>query len=145
MKITKPLVGAAVIGVGAVLAFAVPAGAAVSAQSPPSASVRLGAKATLDANGAVVFAPVTIACRTGSSAFLTVRVTENVGGQIASGETSVFGAECTGGKVKLTAAVTPTQRAFRKGVAFGQAYLSVCDPFSCQLLVDQHNVDIVRK
>ena len=79
------------------------------------------------------------------SAYLSVRVTENVGGFIASGETNVLGAECTGGKVKLTAAVTPTQRAFRKGVAFGQAFLTVCDLNGCKTLVDQRNVDIVKK
>jgi hypothetical protein len=136
---------AGVVGLGAVLAFALPAGAAVSAQSPPDASVRLGGQATLDANGAVVFAPVTIACRSGLSAYLTVRVTENVGGFIASGDASVPDVRCTGGKAKFTATVTPTQRAFRKGVAFGQAFLTVCDPNGCKTLVDQRNVDIVKK
>ena len=148
MKVPRPrlpLVAASAIGVGAVLAFAVPAGAAVSTQSPPDASVRLATTATLDANGAVVFAPVTIACRTGSSVCLTVKVTENVGGAIASGETTFYDVACTGGKVKLTAAVTPTQRAFRKGVAFGQAFMTVCQPSGCRVLVDQHNVDIVKK
>jgi hypothetical protein len=146
MKIKRlPLAAAGAIGLGAVLAFALPAGAAVSAQSPPDASVRLGGQATLDADGAVVFAPVTIACRSGLSAYLTVRVTENVGGFIASGDANVLGARCTGGKAKFTATVTPTQRAFRKGVAFGQAFLTVCDPNGCQTLVDQRNVDIVKK
>jgi hypothetical protein len=136
----------AAIGVGAALASAVPAGAAVSvqSQSPPVQAVSLGAKATLDANGAVVFAPVKLACQPGSYAYLTVSVTENVGNAIASGQAQTPIESCTGTQQSLQVAVTPTQKPFRKGVAFGSASLQVCAS-SCRTVVDQHNIQIVDK
>jgi len=90
MKLTRPrlrLAAAIAIGSGAALALMLPAGAAVSlaSQSPPVQVLKLGNKATLDANGAVVFAPVKVVCAPGSQAFLSVTVTENVNGFIASG------------------------------------------------------------
>jgi hypothetical protein len=148
MKVTGgrfPLVAGAAIGVGAVLAFALPAGAAVSvqSQSPPVAAVKLGSTARLDANGAVVFAPVKVTCSPGSYAFLTVAVTENVGNAIASGQRSLQ-VPCDGTQQSLSVSVTPTQKPFRKGVAFGSADLQVCE-YSCVLVRDEHNIDIVTR
>ena len=149
MKVTRPRlpwVAAVAIGAGAALAVALPAGAAVSvaSQSPPVQSVKLGNQATLDANGAVVFAPVQVVCSPGDLAFLTVSVTENVNGFIASGSTSTSGQTCDGTTQKLRLAVVPTQRAFRKGVAFGQAFLEVCGSSGCRNVADQHNIQIVK-
>jgi hypothetical protein len=142
----SPLILAAAVAVGAALAFASSAGAAVSLQSesPPTAEVTLGTTAVLDARGAVVFAPVEVVCRPGSYASLTVAVTERVGRDIASGVTYTDFAECTGSVQALEIAVSPTQRAFRKGVAFGQARLQVCD-YECHTAVDQHNIQIVAR
>jgi hypothetical protein len=148
MKVTRPrlrLLAAMAIGGGAAVAVALPAGAAVSvaSQSPPVQSVQLGNTATLDANGAVVFAPVKVVCAPGVSAFLTVEVTENVNGFIASGGASDQPL-CDGTTQSLREAVVPSQRAFKKGVAFGQAFLNICDFSGCRQIVDQHNVQIVK-
>jgi hypothetical protein len=143
MKSRYPLVAAATIGIGAAIAFALPAGANVSVQSesPSVHTVTLGRSAKLDANGAVVFAPVKIACTPGSYTSLTVSVTENVGGKIASGVTGQQIRACTGKDQTLRIAVTPTNFPFRRGVAFGQARLTVCD-YSCTDVADEHNIQI---
>jgi hypothetical protein len=149
-KVRFPAVAAAAVGLGALFAFVLPAGAAVSvqSQSPPVKSVSLGRTATLDANGAVIFAPVKLVCPVGSDAFLTVTVTENVGNAIAKGSASQQIEPCTGVPQSFRMAVTPDQKPFKKGVAFGQAFFTVCPnpPFErCRTLIDQHNVKIVKK
>ena len=140
-------VAAATVGLGAALAFALPAGAAVSlqSQSPPVGAVQLAKKATLDANGAVVFAPVKVTCPPNTSAFLRVKVTENVGDAIASGETDESIDLCTGTVQQESVAVTPVQKPFKKGVAFGQAWLEACNQFTCKTSHDFHNIEIVKK
>ncbi|MFD0823132.1 hypothetical protein ACFQ0D_33515 [Micromonospora zhanjiangensis] len=40
--------------------------------------------------------------------------------------------------------MSPTQRPFRKGVAFGRAVADVC-PGPCETTVDEHNIQIVTK
>jgi hypothetical protein len=147
VKLRFPLVAAVAIGAGAAVAFALPAGAAVSvqSQSPGVSAVSLGSTATLDANGAVVFAPVKLACPAGTSAYLTVSVTENVGNAIASGAASMAIDPCTGKTQNVSVAVTPTQKPFRQGIAFGSANLSFCDSSRCSTAVDQHNIQIVKK
>jgi hypothetical protein len=139
------LVAPLAIAVGALLAFALPAGAAVSVQSEsqPSLEVTLGATALLDAKGAVVYVPVTVVCQPASFSSLVVQVTQRVGSDIASG-VAYTDVDCTGSVQELVIAVTATQNAFRKGVAFGRARLDVC-AFECVQAVDQHNVEIVRK
>jgi hypothetical protein len=147
MKAKFPLIAAGAMGVGAVLAFALPAGASVSvqSQSPPAGTVKLGQRATLQANGAVVFAPVKVTCRPGSYTSLTVLVAENVNGKIASGTTFTQVDPCTGRPQSLQVAVVPTQRAFKAGLAFGQATLQTCnDSGSCKTAVDQHEITIVK-
>jgi hypothetical protein len=146
VKVSKKysLFAGAAVGVGAVLAFALPAGASVSvqSQSPASGTVKLGNNARLDANGAVVFPSVRITCQPGSFTTLTVAVTENVKGDIARGVRSQS-IDCTGGVQKFDLAVTPTTKAFVKGVAFGQAELDVCTS-DCRSYFDEHNVNIVK-
>jgi hypothetical protein len=146
-RVGFPLIAAATLAIGATVAFALPAGAAVSvqSQSPPVAAVKLGNTATLDAKGAVVFAPVKVTCTPGDFAELSVSVTENVGNAIASGMASQDVQPCTGSVQKVTMAVTPTQKPFKRGVAFGQAWLQVCNSFSCHTFQSQHNIQIVAK
>ena len=148
MKSRFPLIAASAIGIGAALAFAIPAGAAVSVQSesPSVATITLANKATLDADGAVVFAPVKFACTPGSYTQLEVSVTQNAGGWIASGSTFRQIDPCTGREQSLRLAVTPTQRPFRKGVAFGQSRLQVCGTQGrCVTVRDDHNIQIVAR
>lgn len=113
------------VATGAVLAFAMPAGAALSlqSQSPPQAQVQIGKTASLVANGAAVFTAINVVCAPGNYASLVVSVTQAVGNTIASGQTQREVSPCTGRPQKLSVAVTPTQRPFVKGVAFGQAEL----------------------
>jgi hypothetical protein len=140
------LVATAAIGVGAALAFAMPASAGVNLQSesPGVGVLDLGKRARLDANGAVVFAPVTVACAPGTTAYLTVKVTQAIGDSIASGQKSRSVSPCNGQKKKVELSITPTQRPFRTGVAYGEAELSVCNYYTCTTLYDEHLVTITR-
>jgi hypothetical protein len=142
-----PLIAAAAVGIGAAIALALPAGAAVSlqSQSPPVAAVALGNTATLGARGAVISVPVEFVCQPGSFAFLSVQVSQRSGSAIASGGASqeVTGS-CTGSVQTVTFAITPSQAPFKKGVAFGQASLSICQ-FTCQTFQDGHDIRIVTK
>ena len=148
MKLNKfHLIAGGAVAAGAVLAFALPAGAAVTvqSQSPPAATVKLGSTATLDANGAVVFAPVKVVCRPGQYASLSVTVAENVNGDIASGTTYQEIEQCDGTVQNLQVAVIPTQKAFKKGIAFGQAKLEYSGNNGYHTAVDQHNIQIVER
>ena len=113
--------------------------------APPQFAVARQEFGTLDANGAVVFAPVKVLCQPGSYTYLSVSVTENVGGDIASGTRSVKIDPCSGRQQSVRLAVTPTQKPFRKGVAFGQATLDSCDRTGCHTLFDEHNIQIVDR
>jgi hypothetical protein len=145
MKKKFALVVTGAISVGAALAFAMPASAGVNLQSesPGVGAVDLGKRARLDANGAVVFAPVTVACMPNAYAYLTVKVTQANGDSIASGQKTREVKPCNGKKQKVELSVTPTQRPFRTGVAWGEAELSVCTNY-CRSLSDEHLITIVR-
>ena len=145
-RVRFPLIAALAVAVGAIVAMAMPAGASVSlqSQSPPVAAVKLGPKAKLNAKGAVVFPTVKVTCVPGEFAQLTVQVTEAVGNNIASGASSQEVSPCTGAVQKFTIAVTPVNHPFRKGVAFGQAWLDVCNGFSCHTFRDFHNIQITK-
>ncbi len=132
------------IAAAAVAALALPAGAAVSvqSQSPSVPLLKLGSTAKLDANGAVVFAPIRVTCAPGSTAYLTVSVTEAVGNDIARG-TAGQSVACTGTVQQLRVAVTPSEHPFKKGVAFGQAGVDLCST-TCVSAVDVHNIQIVK-
>lgn len=140
-----PLVAACAVGVGALLAFAVPAGAAVSvqSQSPVGQALELGSTAKIDANGAVVFPSVAFICRPGMSAYLSITVTEAVDGAIASGNTYRAVSDlCTGAAHQIKVPVTPTQRPFQPGVAFAQASLELYGSGTSTVLRDEHNIQI---
>ncbi|GAA5180550.1 hypothetical protein GCM10023322_13100 [Rugosimonospora acidiphila] len=148
MKFTRRhtlLLASGAVALGATVAFALPAGAAVVDQSPPAPVLKLGATANLQANGAVVFVPVKVTCQPGASAYLSVTVTENVGGGfIASGSGSTDSLTCTGHSQTVNEAVVPTQRAFAKGVAFAQTQMSVCGSVDCARASDQRVIQIVK-
>lgn len=125
LKFGGPAAAVLAVTAGAVMAFAMPAGAALSlqSQSPSRAQVEIGKTASLVANGAAVFTAINVVCAPGSYASLSVKVTQAVGNTIASGQTQREIAPCTGRPQKLSVSVTPTQRPFVKGIAFGQAEL----------------------
>ena len=114
------------LGAGATLAIpALPAVGTHSAVTPHTIEI-LG-PATLVARGAAVAVPVEITCPSGSTAFVTVGVTERRGNRVAtgSGGTQV---QCTGSAQTLNVVVTAGQGAFKKGTALAEASLSACDP-----------------
>jgi hypothetical protein len=153
MRLTRPrlrALAAAAIGAGAALALVLPAGADVSvaSQSPPVSLVQLDNQATVDSNGAVT-ASVRIDCSPVpyySFRHLSVSVTEKVNGAIASGTTAIDIESCDGAALQLPVAVMPTQRPFKKGVAFGQASLQLCQYqyAVCITMSDQHDIQIVK-
>jgi hypothetical protein len=148
MRKTRQLVTAAAIGIGAAAALALPASAGVQlhSESPSVAIVSLDRTAYLDADGAVVFAPVKLSCTPGSYTQLTVLVSQNVGGAIASGETTERIEPCTGKPQSIEVDVIPTQKPFKVGIAYGSAKLQVCDSVGpCKTVRDRHNVRIVRR
>jgi hypothetical protein len=144
LKFGGPAAAVLAVAIGAILAFAMPAGAALSlqSQSPPRGQVQLGRTASLQANGAAVFTAVNVVCAPGQYASLTVTVTEAVGNTIASGQTVRDIESCTGRPQKLSVAVTATQRPFAKGIAFGQAALFSCSG-GCGTVRDERTIRIV--
>jgi len=135
------------IAAGAAVALALPAGAAVSvaSQSPPVQVLTLGDTATLDAKGAVVFAPVQVVCPAGYTVYnLTVSLAERVGGALASGSGSASVAPCDGTPHEVQVVIVPTQQPFKKGVAYGQASVSMYSSYNYLSGTDEHNVQIVK-
>jgi hypothetical protein len=137
------LIAAGAVALGAAVALAVPAGASVSlqSQSPPVAAISLGSTAKVDAKGAVIFVPVSFTCQPGVYAFFNVQVTQKAGSGVATGAAGQ-NVTCTGSVQQLNVAITPYGKAFKKGVAFGQASLNVC-AYDCQVFQDAHDIQIV--
>src|SRR5207247_7633546 len=81
-----PLIAAGIaIAGGLGLAFALPAGAAVSQVSPPVAAVQVQSPGLLQGRGAAATVPVLVVCSPGDTGFLSLTLTERVGSDIASG------------------------------------------------------------
>ena len=72
----------AAIAVGTIAASVLQAGASVSDQSPSVGAVIIQSPAHLVARGAAVTVRSTVVCEPNTFAFLSVRVTENVSGNI---------------------------------------------------------------
>jgi hypothetical protein len=140
-----PLVTLGALAAGATLAVALPAGAAVSVQSEsaPVKALSLGDTARLDAKGAVVFTPMTVTCMPGRTAYLSVGITQSIGSGIATG---AAGREvpCTGTPQEIQVSVTPADRAFHIGTAYGEASALACNRYGCSRLFDEHVIRIVR-
>lgn len=141
----RPAIAGAGVAAAAVLAFALPAGASVNVQSssPAVASLKLGQKATIEANGAVVFAPTKVKCPAGYTAYVNVRITEAVGDNIAAGSESVS-VPCTGRVQNITLNVSPSEHPFKKGVAWGSAELDIYGPNGNIEATDAHTIQLVK-
>jgi hypothetical protein len=121
----KTLAVAAVAG-GALLASIAPVMAAVSAESPSLALIRVEPDAKIKALGAAIEVKVTYACpRTSlpSTGYVYLNVTQNVFGRIASGSASKT-VNCTGGFETTTVTVAAQNLAFWPGKAFAKADVS---------------------
>jgi hypothetical protein len=130
------------ITLGAALAT-LPALPAISQQAP--ATVELGDTATLAARGAGLFVTVTVTCPADSDfADLFVNVSQRRGGRIANGGGFVGNIDCTGEPQEVTVPVVAFGAAFRQGVAFATAELTVCGPEFCQTVTDAEEITIVR-
>jgi archaeosine-15-forming tRNA-guanine transglycosylase len=144
-KWLRPTLAGAGIAAVAIGALALPAGAAVSvqSQSPSVPLVSLADTATLDAKGAVVFAPVEVTCTPGATAYLEVIITQKAGGKVAKGGVD-YSFTCTGAVQQVQATVTANGQVYKQGVAFGQASIDVCDYANCYSAADEHNIQITR-
>lgn len=133
----------AAVATGAAVAAILPAGTAVADQSPSVGAIRLESPAHLVARGAALSVRTTVVCQPGSGANLAVEITENVSGKIAAGFGSTTIQSCTGGFQTVDITVTNQSAiAFRKGSAFGEAFLA---PFgSGTTITDERTIQINR-
>jgi hypothetical protein len=122
----------------ALIATAVPASARVDA------AVAVNSHARLEARGAAVVMPVRVMCQQGASGSLYVQITQNVRGEIASGDKYVSIQKCTGRYERVDVTVVSRTKAFRVGVAFTQATLNVYTPEDSGTSETEREVRLVR-
>ena len=127
---------------GALLALGLPGEAQVSADSPSVAAIRIDSPATLQARGAAITAPVLVVCQPGATAFVSITVSQRVGGDIAIGGAGDE-IQCAGGFQTVNLTVFASSSPFRKGTAFAAANLSVFT-FPGGQAEDQRDIEIVR-
>ncbi|MER7274437.1 hypothetical protein ABT369_08280 [Dactylosporangium sp. NPDC000244] len=128
MKLKKSHLGAGALALGAVLAFAVPAGAAVNLQSESSgtAAIKIVKQANLKANGAATIVTVNVTCPIGNWFQLSVNVTQTVTPTTTTnGSGYVNDQPCTGGTQKVKVPVTSNGAPFTSGVAYAIGRASV--------------------
>lgn len=116
-------ISAFVLTVTAIVATALPASAA-----QVEAAIAVQAQGRLEARGAAVTVPTRVMCQNGATGSLWVQVTQNVRGELAIGEKYTPSVLCTGQFHKVDVTVVSRTKAFRPGVAFTSASLSVYLP-----------------
>ncbi len=134
---------AAIALVAVPAALAIPALPAVGQSSAPVAGVRLTGKGTIGARGAVASTGVQIACPATDVAFIQVQVTERSGNAIAQG-TGQSQAKCNGNIKTVSVPVTPVNKPFVVGKAFGEASIYICDMNGCSSNTDARNVKLTK-
>ena len=153
----RRLAGARAILVLLLLVAALVVGSALPAlaQLEPTGTVRIGREATLVARGAAIRVPIRYSCSPDVTfADLQVRVTQRVGGnRLAQG----FGSTqeqsvdlvCDGQVhtvvVTVTAFGEAGGNAFRRGTAFAEATLLICNDITCTSLTTSRVISIVRR
>jgi hypothetical protein len=130
MNITRSKLGVAALAVGGVLAFAVPAGAAVNLQSesPGAPTIKIAKDAKLKANGAATVVTLTVTCPAGWYFSTEVSVTQTVGSITTGGRNHTSEATCTGAAQKVKVPVTASPAPFKVGVAYALGDLTVRSP-----------------
>lgn len=136
---------AAALMCGAGLTLAIPMLPAVGQSSPPGNAIRLKSPAVIADRGAVVFATISFTCPAGDEPSLSLTITERSGHFIAQGFGNPPQEVCTGDNQKATVAVTPSNRPFVAGTAFGQASLFDCSFDGCSNSTDQGNIKLAFK
>jgi hypothetical protein len=132
VKLKKAHLGAGALAVGAVLAFAVPAGAAVNLQSESNgtSAIKIVKQAKIKAKGAATIVTVNITCPAGSTYQLSVDVTQTVSPTTTThGSGYVNNQVCTGGTEKVKVPVTSSGAPFKEGVAYAVGRADVYSPF----------------
>jgi hypothetical protein len=132
-----------VVLAGALVGSALPA----LAQQAPTGTVHIRQQATLVARGAAIRVPIRYSCSPDTAyAEIDVQVTERVGGnRLAQGYG--FTQDLTCDSQVHTAVVTVTAfggNAFRRGEAFAQATVTLCNEFACTELMTSRVITIVR-
>ncbi|WP_432972504.1 hypothetical protein [Dactylosporangium sp. CA-233914] len=128
MKLKKSHLGTGALALGAVLAFAVPAGAAVNLQSESSggSAVKIVKTAKLKANGAATIVTVNVTCPAGAHYQLQVDVTQTVSPTSTThGSGYLNNQACTGATEKVKVPVTSQGAPFKSGVAYAVGHLDV--------------------
>lgn len=112
---------AGAIAVGAALAVALPASAAVQLQSesPARGVAKIVKNAKLKANGAAGVVTFDVNCVPLRDFDSSVKVSQRVGGKVTSGDTYVYNIRCEAdGTNRVKASVVPGPKPFKTGVAF---------------------------
>ncbi|MFI9815570.1 hypothetical protein [Saccharothrix variisporea] len=108
------------------------------------AALAVESTATLEARGAAVSVPTTVVCAKGASGSLFVQVTQNVRGDIATGDRYVPIPECTGTFQQVYVTVVSRTKAFRPGTAYTTASLSVWTQNDWGSAEQERDITIVR-
>ncbi|GAA2641241.1 hypothetical protein GCM10010399_88810 [Dactylosporangium fulvum] len=131
MKLNKSHLGAGALALGAVLAFAVPAGAAVNLQSESGGTptIKIAKTARLKANGAATVATVNVTCPVGNWYSTYVEVVQTVNPTSTTrGNGSIINQRCSGFTEKVKVPVTASGAPFQVGVAYAVGQLEVTGP-----------------
>ncbi|XVV07424.1 hypothetical protein ACQPW3_19420 [Actinosynnema sp. CA-248983] len=112
----------------ALVASALPATADTLPLDGAVAALSVESSARLEARGAAVTVPTTIVCAPGAQGSLFVQVTQNVRGDIATGDRYVSITTCTGTFQKVDVTVVSRTKAYRPGTAYATAQLNVWTP-----------------
>ncbi|GGM48666.1 hypothetical protein ACFFX1_23435 [Dactylosporangium sucinum] len=131
MKLTKTHLGAGTLALGAVLAFAVPAGAAVNLQSESngSSSIKIAKTANLKAKGAATVVTVKVGCPVGARYQVGVEVGQVVNGNTtAHGTAYLYNQVCTGAVENVKLHVLADGAPFKPGVAYAVGSADISGP-----------------
>ncbi|SER14143.1 hypothetical protein SAMN05216188_10869 [Lentzea xinjiangensis] len=129
------------LAAAALVATALPA----AATPPVEAAVAVAVQAKLEARGVAVTVPMRVMCQNGASGSLWVQVTQNVRGELATGDKYIASVPCTGEFHKVDVTVVSRTKAFRQGVAFASASLNVyLPPNNSSVVEEQREMTLVR-
>ncbi|GAA0246795.1 hypothetical protein GCM10010492_52960 [Saccharothrix mutabilis subsp. mutabilis] len=128
----------------ALVASALPAGADTALEDRAVAALSVESSARLEARGAAVVVPTTIVCAADGQGSLWVQVTQNVRGDIATGDRYVSITECTGTFQQVDVTVVSRTKAFRPGTAYATASLSVWTPTDWGTAEQERTITITR-
>jgi hypothetical protein len=143
--IRKRLIAAAVaVATGGGIALTAPSSPAVAFFSPPLfLDVRVQSPAHLVAGGAALSVPVEVTCSGATEAFVSVRVTEQVGKRLASG-TGFANIGCTQARQNIVVTVVASGTSFTKGTAFAEGDIFACAQTFCGEETDRTTIQIAK-